>query len=159
MTEVTTTIQIAAAPQDVWDVVMDIERTHEWVTIHRRLVSHSGGDLRVGYEMRQTLCLRGVKFDVEWELTELYAPRRAVWEGHGPARSRARIVDELTAVDSGTHFEYRNTFKAPLGPLGAVASRTLVGGLPKREADASLKRLKRLLENGDGRRPAPAPPS
>ena len=158
MSEVSTTIKIAAPPQDVWDVVMDIERTHEWVTIHRRLVSHSGGDLRVGYEMRQTLCLRGVKFDVEWELAELDAPRRAVWEGRGPARSRARIVDELTAVDGGTRFEYQNTFKAPLGPLGAVASRTLVGGLPRKEADASLLRLKRLLENGDGRRPAAGGP-
>jgi hypothetical protein len=117
-------------------------------------VSHSGGDLRLGYEMRQTLCLRGVKFDVQWELTELDAPRRAVWQGHGPARSRATIVDELTAVDGGTRFDYHNNFKAPLGPLGAVASRTLVGGLPKKEADASLQRLKRLLESSDGRRRA-----
>jgi hypothetical protein len=28
-----------------------------------------------------------------------------------------------------------------------VASRTLVGGLPKKEADASLQRLKALLEH------------
>jgi hypothetical protein len=151
MSEVRTTIQIAASPQDVWDVVMDVERTHEWVTIHRRLVSHSGGELRLGYEMRQTLCLRGVKFDVDWRLTELDAPHRAVWEGHGPARSRATIVDALSAVDGGTRFDYSNQFKAPLGPLGAVASRALVGGLPKREADASLQRLKDLVENGDGR--------
>ena len=34
--------------------------------------------------MEQTLCLRGVKFDVEWELAEQDAPHRAVWEGHGP---------------------------------------------------------------------------
>jgi hypothetical protein len=148
MSEVTTAIQIAATPQEVWDVVMDVERSHEWVTIHRRLVSHSGGDLRLGYEMRQTLCLRGVKFDVEWELAELDAPHCAVWEGRGPARSRARISDRLTAVDGGTRFDYSNTFKAPLGPLGAVASRTLVGGLPRKEADASLQRLKALLENG-----------
>ena len=152
MSEVTTTVQIAATPEEVWDVVMDVERTHEWVTIHRRLVSHSGGDLRVGYVMRQTLCLRGVNFDVEWELTELDAPRRAVWEGHGPARSRALIVDELTPVDGGTRFDYHNNFKAPFGPLGAMASRRLVGGLPKKEADASLQRLKQLVENGDGRR-------
>ena len=156
MSEVSTTIHIAATPEEVWDVVMDVERTHEWVTIHRRLVSHSGGDLRVGYQMRQTLCLRGVKFDVEWELTELDAPHRAVWAGHGPARSKASIVDELTAVDGGTRFDYRNNFKAPLGALGAVASRTLVGGLPRKEADASLQRLKRLLENGNGRGPRQA---
>ncbi|HEV8152573.1 MAG TPA: SRPBCC family protein [Solirubrobacteraceae bacterium] len=153
MSEVSTSVQIAATPEEVWDVVMDVERTHEWVTIHRRLVSHSGGDLRVGYEMRQTLCLRGVNFDVEWRLAELEAPHRAVWEGRGPARSHALIVDELTPVNGGTRFDYENHFKAPFGPLGAVASRTIVGGLPKKEANASLQRLKRLLEHGDGRGP------
>src|SRR5215213_2053616 len=99
MSEVSTAIHIAATPREGWDVVMDVERSHEWVTIHRRLVSHSSGDLRVGYEMRETLCLRGVKFDVEWDLAQLYAPHSAVWEGRGPARSRAIIEDRLTAVD------------------------------------------------------------
>ena len=37
MSEVTTTIDIAAPPEEVWDVVMDAERLQEWVTIHRRL--------------------------------------------------------------------------------------------------------------------------
>ena len=32
--------------------------------------------------------------------------------------------------------------------LGAVASRALVGGVPEREANASLSRLKDLVENG-----------
>ena len=150
MSEVTTSIEIAASPQEVWDVVMDVERSHEWVTIHRALNGHSAGDLRVGYEMEQTLCLRGVKFNVDWHIDELDAPHRAVWKGRGPARSRALIVNRLSAVDGGTRFDYRNEFKAPLGPLGAVASRALVGGLPKKEADASLRRLKAILENGRG---------
>jgi uncharacterized protein YndB with AHSA1/START domain len=148
MSEVVASIEIAATPQEVWEVIMDVERTHEWVTIHRRLKDHTGGRLHIGYEMQQTLCLRGVNFDVHWTLEECDAPHRAVWEGRGPARSRAHIIDELTEVDGGTRFEYCNDFRAPFGPLGAVASRALVGGLPRREADASLQRLKKLVENG-----------
>ena len=75
----------------------------------------------------------------------------AEWHGRGPARSHAET--EYRLADNGrggTRFDYRNEFKAPFGPLGAVASRALVGGLPAKEADASLKRLKRLLENGAG---------
>jgi hypothetical protein len=49
-------------------------------------------------------------------------------------------------VNGGTRFAYRNEFKAPLGPLGAVASRALVGGLPEREAKATLQNLKNLVE-------------
>lgn len=143
-----TSIEIAATPEQVWDVIMDVGRNHEWVTIHRRLGEHTGGRPRVGYEMEQTLCLRGIPFDVHWRLDECDAPHRAVWKGRGPARSRALIVNDLHPIDGGTRFDYRNEFHAPFGPLGAAASRALVGGLPRREADASLRRLKAMLENG-----------
>lgn len=147
MTTVSTAIDIDVPPQRVWDYVMDPEKSGDWVTIHRGLGEHDHGALRTGFQMSQRLCLRGVNFDVHWTLVEVEAPWYAVWEGRGPARSKARIVDRLSENDhGGTHFVYENEFKAPLGPLGAVASRALVGGVPKREADASLQRLKDLLE-------------
>ena len=143
MSEVITSITIDAPPEKVWEVVMDPNRLGEWVTIHRKLNSASDG------EMNQTLCLRGVNFHVKWELDECEAPTHAIWLGRGPARSHAETEYRLTANDSGgTHFGYRNDFRGPLGPLGAIASRALVGGLPKREADASLQRLKALVERG-----------
>jgi hypothetical protein len=87
-----------------------------------------------------------VNFKVHWELVACEAYRHAEWHGRGPARSHAETEYRLTAVDGGTHFDYRNEFTAPLGPLGRVASRALVGGLPRREADASLRKLKALAE-------------
>lgn len=146
MSVVRAQIEIAATPEEVWDVIMDIGRADEWVTIHRGLKGHSDGPLRVGYEMHQTLSLRGARFDVHWKLTELDAPHHAVWEGRGPARSKAYIEDTLTADNGGTRFDYVNEFRAPLGALGAVASRALVGGLPDKEANASLRQLKQLIE-------------
>jgi uncharacterized protein YndB with AHSA1/START domain len=140
MSKVTTSIDIDAPPQAVWDVVMDPRRLSEWVTIHRGLGAH-GPD-----HMEQTLHLRGVNFHVAWDLVHAEEPHRAVWEGRGPARSKAHTEYVLTEHDGGTRFDYTNEFKAPFGPLGAVASRALVGGLPDREAHATLARLKRLLE-------------
>ena len=52
----------------------------------------------------------------------------------------------LSPADGGTRFDYENEFNPPLGPLGAAASRALVGGLPQREANATLQRLKALIE-------------
>jgi uncharacterized protein YndB with AHSA1/START domain len=139
---VVTTIEIAAPPEAVWDVVMDAERLEEWVTIHRRLERHTATT------MDQVLCLRGVNFHVKWELESSRRPKCAVWKGRGPAHSHAETEYRLTAVDAGTRFEYHNDFKAPLGFLGAAASRALVGGVPEREANASLRRLKALIERG-----------
>jgi len=148
MTEVHASIDIAASPEQVWALVMDPERLTDWVTIHRALGDHDSGRARRGYEMEQTLCLRGVNFKVRWELVSCVEERQAEWHGRGPARSHAETEYRLAALDGGTRFSYRNVFRAPLGPLGAMASRALVGGLPRREADASLHRLKALAERG-----------
>ena len=74
--------------------------------------------------------------------------RLAHWKGRGPARSHAETEYRLTPIDGGTRFDYRNAFQAPLGPLGATASKVLVGGLPDREGHASLEALKKLVERG-----------
>jgi uncharacterized protein YndB with AHSA1/START domain len=143
VSEVVTSIDIDAPVEDVWRTVMDPRRLGDWVTIHRRLISHSED------EMEQVLCLRGANFKVKWHLAANEAPHHAQWNGRGPARSHAETEYRLSDNGhGGTRFDYRNEFKAPLGPLGALASHALVGGLPAKEASASLRRLKALVENG-----------
>jgi uncharacterized protein YndB with AHSA1/START domain len=140
-------IDIAAPPDEVWAVVMDPDHLGDWVTIHRGVKRASDNPLTADSTMEQRLCLRGVSFNVTWKVKEFDPPHLAVMEGRGPARSQAFIRDELTAVDGGTRFDYVNEFKPPMGPLGLAAGRVLVGGLSQREANASLQKLKALVEH------------
>jgi len=142
-------IDIAAPVQEVWDYVMDPTHYCDWVTIVDAVSNVDRGPLRRGSRMDQTLHLRGVKFKVHWTLEELDAPHFARWEGVGPARSTAVTENRLTERDGRTHFDYRNEFRTPFGPLGAAASRVIVGGIPEKEANASLQRLKEILEVRD----------
>jgi uncharacterized protein YndB with AHSA1/START domain len=147
MSTVTASIEIAASPQEIWDTVMDPARLGDWVTIHRKLRHSDEGARRVGFRMDQQIHLRGVSVDVHWTLVECVPGAHAVWKGRGPARSRARTEYTLSPVsDDSTRFDYRNEFNAPLGPLGALASRALVGGMPEREATHTLERLRALME-------------
>lgn len=148
MSLVTASIQIPAPPADVWKLVMDPDRLGDWVTIHRALIHADSGPARVGYRMDQQIHLRGVSLDIHWQLVDCRACERAVWEGRGPARSRARTEYVLSeAEDGGTVFDYRNEFRAPFGPIGAIVSRALVGGMPEREAERTLDRLRAYLES------------
>jgi uncharacterized membrane protein len=148
VTLVTASIDIDAPREAVYDVVLDPSRLDEWVTIHRRVNSRDAGEPHEGYEMNQTLCLRGANFKVSWTLTEADRPDRATWEGRGPAHSYARTSYGLKPLDGNkTRFEYENEFKAPGGLIGAAASRMLIGGVPEREATRSLQRLKALIED------------
>lgn len=145
MSTVSVSAHISASPARVWEIVMDPARLGEWVTIHRGLRHADSGPPRIGYEMHQQLHLRGVNVDVHWRLSECDPCRLAVWEGRGPARSRARTEYALRPEQGGTRFDYRNEFHAPLGPIGAIASRALVGGIPEREAKRTLERLDQLV--------------
>jgi uncharacterized protein YndB with AHSA1/START domain len=146
MSLVTASIRIAAPPQDVWKLVMDPACLRDWVTIHRKLVHADDGPPRVGYTMDQQIHLRGVSLEVHWTLTQCRPGERAVWEGRGPARSHAHSEYILRAEGDGTRFDYRNEFRPPLGPVGALVSRALVGGIPEREATRTLERLRAHLE-------------
>jgi len=131
-------------------MVMDPSRLGDWVTIHRRLISADAGTPRLGFRMEQQIHLRGVSLDVHWKLVECRPAELAVWEGRGPARSRARTEYALHREDGGTRFDYRNEFRPPLGPVGALVSRALVGGIPEREANRTLERLCQHLEGQRG---------
>ena len=148
MSTVNAKIEIEAPPQRVWETVMDPHRLGDWVTIHRSVRGISAEPLSKGSTMDQTLHLHGVRFRVHWTLVLVSAPFHAEWQGQGPAHSRARIVYRLSGDDHGpTMFEYINEFTTPGGRLGNVASRLFVGTTSEREAQASLARLKELLEN------------
>jgi uncharacterized protein YndB with AHSA1/START domain len=146
MSLVTASIEIAAAPEEVWNTVMDPSSLSEWVTIHRRLVRADTGAPRNGFRMDQQMHLRGVTIEVHWELTQCEVAELAVWEGRGPARSRARTEYRFKQSGAGTGFDYRNEFHPPLGPFGAIVSRALVGGMPEREAQHSLQKLRAHIE-------------
>ena len=142
-------VDIDAPVQDVWDYVMDPSHYRDWVTIVDAVSNVDRGPPRPGFRMDQTLHLRGVRFRVHWKLDIVVPPFRARWQGAGPARSRAVTEHRLSSRDGLTHFDYRNEFRTPFGPLGAAASKVIVGGIPEKEARASLARLKQILERHD----------
>lgn len=148
MADVTAQIEIDAAPQTVFDTIMDPDRLCDWVTIHRSVKLLSADPLQSGARMDQVLAIRGVPFTVHWTLNSVTSPHEAEWNGRGPAGSKAFIRYRLSGPPAGpTTFEYTNAFSTPGGPLGNRASRLVVGGVSEREANQSLQKLKRLLES------------
>jgi len=147
---VNASIEISVPQREVWEAIMDPARINEWVTIVQSIDHDDGGPLRPGYRMDQTLCIRGISFKVHWTLKYVEEPQYARWEGRGPARSRAVTEDRLVTRNGVTRFDYHNEFRTPLGPIGAFASRAFVGGIPQKEANASLQLLKQILEHPTG---------
>jgi carbon monoxide dehydrogenase subunit G len=139
------TVRLAAAPQDVYDVVMDPSRLEDWVTIHDHLVGDPPNPLKKGSRLTQCLRLAGKRFKVRWTVVENDPCRKVVWEGRGPVMSHAQVEYRFEPDGDGTRFSYVNQYDLPGGPLGRIAGRT-VSRVTTREVDGSLQKLKALVD-------------
>src|SRR4051795_2615941 len=129
-------ITIDAAPDAVWKVLMDPSRLKEWVSIHAKLKSAPNGILTQGDQLTQSLRLMRKNFDVEWNVEQADEPRKAVWEGRGPVRSKAAVVYELRPDgNAAPRFHYMNEFKARMGLLGPFFAARAFQRTSEREAD------------------------
>ena len=138
-------VRINAPPEDVYEVVMNPRCLEKWVTIHQSLKDEPDGQLRKGSTLTQCLKLAGKGFEVRWTVVENERAKRVVWEGKGPARSKAKVIYELDADGDATSFLYVNEYDLPGGVLGRMAG-PMVKKVTAGEVDASLERLKALVE-------------
>lgn len=138
-------MDIAAPPEAIYDVVTDASRLEDWVTIHEELVDAPHGSLKEGSELTQRLKLAGRCFTVHWTVIESDRPRRVVWKGRGPMRSKASVTYDLGPGGSGTHFSYSNEYDLPGGPLGKLAG-PMVSRVTLGELERSLEKLRKLVE-------------
>lgn len=143
--KVETTIELPATPEEVFAVVMDPMQLDDWVTAHDSVKDVPEGDLAEGSTFRQKLKVAGVGFGVTWKVTEIDEPRLAVWEGKGPAGSKALCRYELEANGAGTRFHYLNEFELPGGKLAAAAGKAIGEERGRAEAEKSLENLRKLL--------------
>ena len=143
--KVETTIDLPAPPEEVFAVVMDPNQLGDWVTAHDKVKDEPDGDLVEGSTFKQKLKVAGVSFGVTWTVTEIDTPRLAVWEGKGPAGSKALCRYELEPDGGGTRFHYLNEFELPGGKLAAAAGKAIGEERGRAEAEKSLENLRKLL--------------
>ena len=111
MATISTSIDIQAPVQDVWELVCDLDRIGEWVSIHRDFPTPPPAEVETGTRFEQTLSVAGTPFKVEWTAVEVRGPDQLSWEGTGPAGTTARTTYSLAAAGDGTRFGYENEFK------------------------------------------------
>lgn len=140
-------IDLAAAPDEVFDLLLDVERLGDWVTAHRSISEAPQGPLAEGSTFWQKLRVGGVSFEVRWEVTRLQRPRLVEWRGEGPGGSDALVRYSLNDSGSGTHFDYLNEFRLPGGRLTELAGRAIGEKQARGEARRSLENLKGLLDS------------
>ena len=139
-------IEIAAPPQDLYEVVMDSSRLEDWVTIHERLEGSPARPSSEGLEADPVPEAR--RPEVQGPLDgggERPVPPRGVGGPRPGSLARERGLRVRARTARGTRFSYSNEYKLPGGPLGNMAG-PMVRRITAGEVDRSLERLKGLVE-------------
>jgi uncharacterized membrane protein len=145
MTPITSSIEIARPPEEVFAYIDDLSRHGEWQTAIEQVTVETEGPTRVGSRARDRRRVPGGVREITYEITEHDPPRRASFRGvDGPVRpvgtvsvipldaSRSRVMLELD-------FEGRGIGKLLLPLVRRDAAK---------HVPADQQRLKERLEAG-----------
>ena len=148
MAQITNSVEIARAPQDVFAYLDDLSRHGEW---QKQIVSvrvETEGPTRVGSRAVQRRRVPGGPRDLTYEITEHDPPRKASFRGiDGPVRPVGTVTVEPVGDGSRSRVTLRldlqgHGFGKLIAPLARRDARKQV---PKDQA-----RLKERLESGAG---------
>ena len=148
MPTVTTSIDLRAPINRVWDLVTDPQRLPDWVSIHAGFPDGAPAALEEGTSFKQQLKMGGQDVEVTWTVEQLKEGEELVWSGEGPMGATARTryaLKDLGVSPPEVRFEYENSYDLPGGPIGKVVGKVAEGGA-EGEAEKSLDKLKTLVE-------------
>jgi carbon monoxide dehydrogenase subunit G len=141
MPEVTQSVDIAASPEQVWDVATDLSRYGEWNTSH---TDFPGGTptTEAGATFVEKITIMGMPGEAKWTIAEAVAPERTVWSGEGPMGITLGTKLELAPNGDGTTVSISVSFDG--GPLAGPMGATVAASAQKGAAE-SLEKLKGLV--------------
>ena len=149
MATIELSIGILASPAQVWACLADIQRRPEWMSGILSFESTSERTRGVGAAFR--MVSRGpfgtrVQDDLvctKWDEEEVL-----VMERRGGIKGRGSFY--LMPIELGTRVRLREELRMPLGLLGEVAFRLLFRRALRRTFRQDIRKLKALVEGGEG---------
>ena len=138
MTDYSVSVHVDAPPQQVWGVMSDIERWHEWTPTITSITRTNAGPLRIGARAR----VHQPKHPpADWVVTALEEGRGFDWESRAPGvRVLGRHHIEPAAAGSRVTLSIQYS-----GLLGHVLGR-LIAGINRRYIALEADGLKRRAE-------------
>ena len=146
MSDVEVSVEVRAEPEAVWDVLSDVERIEEWLTVHDEFEESPPAVVEEGTELQQKVSSGEFGARVEWVVEACEEPALMCWRGTATGGAELRTTYRLVPTDEGTRVECATDFDLPGGPLGSIAAK-VAAPRGREEAEASLDRLRRLVES------------
>lgn len=151
MSRIERRIEIERSPEEVFDVLTDLEALPRWATIVVETRAAPDRPLEAGATFEQTVRIAGVNLESSWRVVRLERPREVAYEAEGPAGGWLRMTQRLIPFEGVSRVELEVDYELPGGAFGEAVDRTFVERWNHRQAQQSLENLKDLLEGREAR--------
>jgi uncharacterized protein YndB with AHSA1/START domain len=146
MTHIERETEIDRSPEDVFEVLRDPRNLARWVTILEGVSGAPQRPLRAGDGFEQRLRVMGAHLGSRWEASNVEPPREIRYEATVRIEIPVSMVQRIRSSRNGSRVELEVEYELPGGLAGDVLDRAFVKRRTQRDAERSLRRLKRLLE-------------
>jgi carbon monoxide dehydrogenase subunit G len=138
---ISSSIEIAAPPADVWGAIADLNTYPQWMTVHVDFPDGVPEELKPGVSYREKVKVMGMPGEVNWTVSELEPERRIELQGEGPMGTKMRATFEVAAAGEGTQVSYDSEFSgAALAPMQAAIEKEAA-----KQGDESLEKLRGVV--------------
>jgi carbon monoxide dehydrogenase subunit G len=142
MPEAHVTVELPTTPQNAWDILSNMSRFEEWMTIHDKWNSDVPEQVSVGTKVTEQLTIMGMTNKIEWTVEEYNPPNSLKISGTGLAG--AQISFTLSVGGSGDKAEVsidaEFTGQMMVGAIGQAVEKN--AGI---ELDKSLAKLAEIV--------------
>ena len=139
--EIVSEQDVAASPDEVWEILADIEAQPAWMNDLKSVRLLTGSPIGVGTRAIGTIRILGISVEDPIVITSFDRPSRYAIEHQG--RYVGTGVIELVATGAGTHVRWTEVLIPPILPhLLAILQRPIFGAV----FQADLDRLRDLVE-------------
>ncbi|GAA1481391.1 SRPBCC family protein [Gordonia sinesedis] len=128
MPNVAESVTVQAPPEKAWELLSDLARWEEWLTIHQGWRGDVPESLTAGARLTEVVSVMNMANKIEWTVDALEEPKLLKMSGTGMAGVKVEFTLEVAAADGGsTTASFDADFSGAMivGPIGkAVAKQT-----------------------------------
>ena len=143
MGQVSTTVEIPATPERVWEAIADPASYERWLTIHTKWKGDVPQEFSEGATVDEVVTMLGMANTISWTVQEFDAPSRLTISGTGMAGVKTRFTMSVAPDgNGGTTASIAAEFEGQMvvGALGKAVEKDAQANL-----EQSLANLSKLV--------------
>ena len=148
MTRIERAIEIDASPEQVFELLTDLDRLQEWATIAGDTENPPAKPLSQGATWKHKVKVAGMELEGDWRVVAIERPQLVEYEATRSGGGWLKMRQEVAPSPQGSRVELQVDYELPLGALGQAVDKLVVERRNEREAEESLQNLKSILEGG-----------